>query len=63
MITPKTEPAVPDSSDVVTGPVGRARLRDPASAEVRRTGEGADLAELEPIPDPDESPGRPDVQS
>lgn len=41
----------PDASDVVTGPVGSARLRDPATAP----DEGAELENLPEI-DPDLPP-------
>ena len=57
MNSPEPAPRAPDSSDVVTGPIGSARLRDPASAEVERTGEGADLEQLEPAPSLDEATG------
>jgi hypothetical protein len=50
----------PDASDVVTGPIGAARLRDPSSADVERTGEGADLDKLEPPPSLDEATGSDD---
>jgi len=42
---PKEVPAGPDASDVVTGPVGRASLRDPASSGPM----GADLDRLPTI--------------
>jgi hypothetical protein len=42
---PNEEPAAPDASDVVTGPVGSASLRDPASSGP----EGADLDRLQEI--------------
>jgi hypothetical protein len=48
--TPATGPptasdrrAAPDASDVVTGPVGSARLKDPTAPGIR----GADLAKLD----------------
>lgn len=42
---PNEEPAAPDASDVITGPIGGARLRDPASSGP----EGADLDRLPAI--------------
>jgi hypothetical protein len=45
--------ALPDASDVVTGPIGSARLRDPASSGP----EGADVDRLPTIEDPASDPG------
>jgi hypothetical protein len=42
---PNDEPAAPDASDVITGPIGNARLRDPAASG----SEGADLDRLRSI--------------
>ena len=41
---PKDMPTAPDASDVVTGPVGSASLRDPATA-------GPEGAQLDQLPD------------
>jgi len=55
MNKPKIAPRVPDASDVVTGPVGDAALRDPASAGP----EGADLDQLPIVTTADADPGAP----
>ena len=44
--TSSERPASPDASDVVTGPVGSARLEDPAAPGIR----GADLRGLDSTP-------------
>lgn len=50
--TPRVQPE-PDASDVVTGPVGSSKLRDPAISSP----EGADLSRLVEIEvDPDDGP-------
>jgi hypothetical protein len=41
----KHTPIAPDAADVISGPIGSASLRDPATSGP----EGADLAKLPPI--------------
>jgi hypothetical protein len=50
---PNEEPAAPDASDVVTGPIGGASLRDPASS-------GPEGADLDRLPSIDVDAGVPD---
>ncbi len=59
----QAEPRQPDSSDVVSGPIGSARLRDPATSMP----EGAELERLpivesdataDDADEPEQAPGR-----